>query len=147
MVPNFQFDSRTINCETFFEACCNRLALYDPISLSSKYRTRLTPPFQTRTDRYVDSLVLVAPSESGSGGQLLQHLLIPILKERFIWSTVNGKKFATTADSKLKRKINVIDGESWKKNSIRSLRSTYIFLLDLLCITCFLIICFFFVNY
>ncbi|PWA53596.1 F-box domain-containing protein [Artemisia annua] len=75
-----------LNNESRFLAYGNRLCLYDPAAKSFKYMGELTRPYSIIV-RYVDSLVWVAPSKSGS----------PV---------------ATAADSKLKRKINVIDGES-----------------------------------
>ncbi|PWA76867.1 F-box domain-containing protein [Artemisia annua] len=75
-----------VNNGSLFEAYRNSLAMYDPVAKSFKYMTRLTPPFTSRVVRYVDSLVWVAPSKSGS-------------------------TLTTSANSKLKRKIDVISGE------------------------------------
>ncbi|PWA44674.1 F-box domain-containing protein [Artemisia annua] len=76
----------TVNKEYLLEVYRNRLSLYDPVAKSFKYMLRLTRT-DSRIVPYVDSLVWVAPSKSGSPA-------------------------ATTADSNLKRKINVVDGES-----------------------------------
>ena len=77
----------TVNNEYLCEVYRNRLSLYDPVAKSFKYMLRLITRTDSRIVPYVDSLVWVAPSKSGSPA-------------------------ATTADSNLKRKINMIDGES-----------------------------------
>ncbi|GKF68084.1 hypothetical protein Tco_0197763, partial [Tanacetum coccineum] len=76
----------TVNKEYLLQTYRNRLSLYDPVAKSFKYMVRLTTSDSIIVP-CVDSLIWVAPSKSQS----------PV---------------ATTADSKLKRKIYVIDGES-----------------------------------